>query len=816
MANPILMAKENGQYLWFALLGMGFEPDIAASSIPSKTNIKHLNLGPNMFDKPNKDAFYIVAHFLLEKLNPARFHDAYRHCWPVLDHKADAEFRKVTCAWLREIMDETANAGSKVVASWFLSPGGPKFTSLMVDLASHVMVQEMKTFTTDGSWVPEAAAMPASTLDMAVKRFNLVRSRFLKAAADQDRFLHSYQRKAQLLVKSIRDHKAELAKYDELLKCQSAESAQSEASFTEKIKKVRSLWSDIAIMLSTIKNEQNAVESVLKGDVDRYILDGAGQVLKIPRCLLERVEQLPHQLTSGNVYEAGQLNLLVLMELMNHALQLLKEQRCQTAPASKMQLDPQLLQEKNLQMVRVLQDIHLIREKISKEEIPEVKSAIRELEVNWDKRWMDILKETPLVSFLSDDPALDFLSPMAPLSFEPATETIYRSSIFSQYAAKLPEEKPSESESQECANPSSPNLESPCPAAVKTSESPVGTIEASRANTSLDWLFDTPSSPHREAPCATPLPPEASVRKTAQCKLAPKRTKTQILDLEYDNLADEFADAITTTSPSDQRVKGLELECLLNTLQRDPFSTKKQLPRTPESLIMDVKSSWRKAVKEDEARKLCQSAELNSSLGERLSPLSQPGAVGSTDHPSKMVSCTPTPTITSHVSPSACQQGVLLKSTLSWDTFNMDAIDGPSGGVQFSLDHETLPEMSSCDSLLFEDEAVTMRSEEDEELLIPFLKTESTQSPLTTSHLGQLQQASTLMAGIRTTECLTPDYRLSGLDRALLMEPVASVGNADQMFSLDLDSLETPSSPKKQEYSLPKLITFSPIDDMKC
>jgi len=46
------------------------------------------------------------------------------------------------------LQDETANAGSKVVASWFLSPGGPKFISLMVDLASHVMVQEMKTFTT--------------------------------------------------------------------------------------------------------------------------------------------------------------------------------------------------------------------------------------------------------------------------------------------------------------------------------------------------------------------------------------------------------------------------------------------------------------------------------------------------------------------------------------------------------------------------------------------------------------------------------------------------------------------------------------------
>lgn len=43
--------------------------------------------------------------------------------------------------------EESANAGSKVVASLFLSPGGPKFTSLMLNLANHVMLQQMKTFT---------------------------------------------------------------------------------------------------------------------------------------------------------------------------------------------------------------------------------------------------------------------------------------------------------------------------------------------------------------------------------------------------------------------------------------------------------------------------------------------------------------------------------------------------------------------------------------------------------------------------------------------------------------------------------------------
>uniref|UniRef100_A0A4W6EHC5 HAUS augmin-like complex, subunit 6 n=1 Tax=Lates calcarifer TaxID=8187 RepID=A0A4W6EHC5_LATCA len=783
----------NRKYLWFALLGLGFQPDTSASS-------KHINLGPNMFDKPNKDAFYIVTHFLLEKLNPTRFHEAYRYCWPVLNHKADAEFRKVTCAWLREIMDETANAGSKVVASLFLSPGGPKFISLMLNLASHVMLQEMKTFTTDDSWVPEAAALPASSPDMAVKRLNLITKRFLKTAVDQDHFLQEYQRQAQLLVKSVKDIRAEDTKYDDLLKYNS----QKCLDFS----KVRSLWSTIDEMLSTTKEEQNAVQSVLKGDVDQHILDGTDRALKIPRSLLERIEQLPHQLSSGNVYEAGQLNLLCVLELTNHALQILREERCRVSHAPKPQLSPQHLQEKCQQMARVLQDLHLIRQRISKEEIPEVRSTIRELEAEWDKKWMETLKDTPLISFLNEDPALGFLSPMAPLSFEPAAEACYRSSVFSQYPAKL------------LGKHNQITLQS-----VIKLHPVVNTEASSRANTSLDWLFDTPPSPPPKAASPVP-PPKASVRKTARVcpKVAPMRTKTQILDMECDNLADQFADAVTTTSPTEGRVKGLDLDGLLSTLHGDPFSTRKQLPRTPESLIKDVKSSWRKAVAEDKAEKIQRSAKYNDSITGRLTPLEEPHNVSlSSNAPSQSVSCSITPAVRS---PPVFQQEALLKSTLSWDTFNIEALDSPSGtgssAVQFSLDHETLPEMPSCDSLLsLDDEAMDMKSEEEDELLIPSLKAQAKQSPLTTAYnQGQTQQAcddcSFMESRKKTPECLLSGRIVSGLDRDWLMEPAKSVEASDKVFSLDLDTLETPSPPKKQEYSLPKLITFSPIDDRKC
>uniref|UniRef100_A0A1A7XQ77 HAUS augmin-like complex, subunit 6 n=1 Tax=Iconisemion striatum TaxID=60296 RepID=A0A1A7XQ77_9TELE len=794
MATPTLQQKKNGQYLWYSLLGLGFQPEAAASGV-SKANIKHLNLGPNMFDKPNKDAFYIVTVYLLEKLNPTRFNEAYRHCWPVLNHKADAEFRKATCAWLREIMDQAANAGSKVVASLFLSPGGPKFLSLMLHLTKHVMLQEVKTFSTCDDWVPEAAAVPASSLDMAVNRFTLTRMRFLQSAVDQDRFLHEYQKRAQCLVKSERDIRAEGAKYDEFLKRFTSESAQDEGSLCGKVREVRALWSDIEVMLSAIKEEQSAVESVLRGDVDQYVLDGTDRVLNIPRCLQEKVEQLPHQLNSGNVYEDGQLNLLCVMELTNHALQLLKEERSCVPPLSRSQISPQNLQEQCLKMYQVLRDLHLIRQKLVKEEIPEVRSAVRELEADWDKRWMDTLTETPLVSFLNEDPALSFLSPMVPLYFDPAAEATYRSSVFSQYPAKLPDEKPAEMELEEDQNIRSFSA---------TTELEVPDVPT--ANTSLDWLFDTPSTFPLKAP---PRPPrQASVRKTSHQKMTLLKTKTQILDLEYENLADQFAEAVASASPADRKGESLDLENLLGTYQRDPFSTRKQLPRTPESLIMDVKSSWRKAV-EDQARTSSLSSELDSSVTVGLCSLSQPENVSS-EPPAWAVSCAAIPSVSNQESPSACQQRVAPESSILWDTFNAEVLDSPSGSnaVQFSLEHETLPELPSCDSLSLEDEAVDVMREEDEEILIPSLKLQQA-----TPRRDQNQQASNgsfSVESVRINKSVLSDFR----DKDFLIEPDASVERTSNVFSLDLDSLETP--PKKQDYTLPKLITFSPIDDMKC
>ncbi|XP_061619931.1 HAUS augmin-like complex subunit 6 isoform X2 [Phyllopteryx taeniolatus] len=742
MACQTRLQKENGKYLWFTLLGLGFRPENHLLFYVTETTAKHMNLGPNMFDKPNKDAFYIVIHFLLEKLNPTRFHQTYKYCLPLGSNKQDAAFRKETCFWLREIMDETGYPGSKVLMSLLLSPGGPKFTSLMVRLATHVMLQEMKTFSIDGSWMPDAVAKPASSLDMAVKRLNLIKKRFLKEVIHQHCFLQEEQKRAQSVVNSLRDLTAESKKYDELLKKHVGDCVREEESSADKPATVRSLWSSVDGMLSTTEQNRKVLESVLEGEADRYALDGTGRRLKVPRSLLERMERPSQQLRSGKVYEGGQLKPLCALELFAHALRLLKDEFGEP-PLSPARFGPLQLQDRGRRLLRHLQELRLLGLKISMEEIPEVKSAISELEAQSDKKWPD----APFVSLLDDDPALGFLSPMARWSSEPTFDSSDASGVFSQFPAKLPE-KSSERHLAEGESDTSSDLKGRGAAAE---ERPRGdaAAESSPADSSLDWLLRVSPPPRQKTPSA---PPQATVRAT------PTRTKKPILDMECDNLADQFADAVATASPTTGRLAGLELEGILSVLHGDPFNTRKQLPRTPESLILDVKSSWKKALEEDNTEK------CDDSVTGCLTP------VGDARRPGSSHDAFSTP-------------GTPKSERRSfWGTV--------CSVTPFSLAHETLPELPSCDTLLSFDE-------EDEPIAVPRL--EAGESALNVSHVRQPRDGG-------SPDCFLLARNISALGRERPSPPA--------VFSLDLDALGTLTPPlKTQQDCLPTLISFSPMDD---
>ncbi|XP_053089155.1 HAUS augmin-like complex subunit 6 isoform X1 [Pangasianodon hypophthalmus] len=796
-----------GRYLWWYLQSMEFHLDVAAST-KGKTNIKHLNLGMNMFDKPNKEASYLVVHFLFKKLNPTRVQDVFRHCWPVLDHKSDAEFRKVTFGWLQEIANEKGSNFPKVVASHLHSSSGPRFVNLMLHLAKYVMLKMMKNFSTDGTWVPEAAAVPASSQELELKRFQMVKRRFQRVSVEQDALIQDYQKRARHLEKSLKDHKAEDVKYDDLLK-KYENTTNLEKDLLEKIHKVRSLWAEIDKALSRLEGERSMLASVIEGKGDQYVLDGKDISVKIPAVLLERMERLSHQTSAGSLYEEGQPVILRLLELLNVGLRLLSEERAKLSGPSS-QLSHQPLQEQALLMNRSKETLKSMRRKLTKEDIPQIKSNIKKLELDWEKKWAECLSHTPLTSFLKDDPVLDFLSPMPPLSFEAASEVSFKASIFSQYPAKLSELPEQTLKEQPCLTEQEVKMDgdflsSSLPVEDKTEDILFSSCFASPRPVSPCVVHPlTPTSVKVPSVAPTPSPVQASKRRPllSQMKTSAVKPKAQILELEYENLASQFAEAVTM-SPVDGRKSGMELEQLLNTLA-DPFTTKKQLPRTPESLIMDVRTSWRKAVEEGKAEK--KQEKCHDSLSWVRTPISEgkersPSPENFSLRDSAILNADPLP-----CSPLPSQQGTSLHSTVAWDTSHLEALSQSSSNIiHFSIAHETFPDAENDVSFNCSDGSEEVQ--EVEELLLPPVTSCSPEVETTHQMVRRHLDESPFAARFKETKS---DF----MPAALRTSPGLGSCSGEKVFSLDLDQLESFSSPLREELTLPNLVTFSPMDEL--
>uniref|UniRef100_A0A8C1NWT5 HAUS augmin-like complex, subunit 6 n=1 Tax=Cyprinus carpio TaxID=7962 RepID=A0A8C1NWT5_CYPCA len=753
------LQKTNGKYLWWCLLCLEFRPDTVSK------NIKHLNLGMNMFDKPNKEAFYIVIHFLFNKLNPARAQDVFRHCWPIWDRKGDAEFRKVAFSWLQEIANEEGNAFPKVAASHLLSAFGPRFINLMLHLSKHVMLKTLKTFTTDDTWVPEAAAVPVSTKELEMKRLHLVKRQFQRVTVGQDFLIQDYQKRAKGLETSLRDLDAENAKYDHLLK-----------------------------VLSPLVVDRKVVESVIHRQVDQYILGGQDLSVKIPAVLHERMERLSHQSSVGSLYKGGQPVLVCLLELLNEGLHILSEER-EKIVGPGVQLQHQDLQEHALLFSRSKENLKLIRRKLIKENAAEMKVSIGRLEEDWENKWAECLKKTPLISYLKEDPVFDFVSPMAPLSFEPASKASFEASIILQYPYKLPGKLAAYMFA--LCNFFLLSMRYECKGVLLSSDSffspkPV-TCDTPPCETPLTYPVKIKSVTQ------TPSPMQASHRRNLQSKMKASvlKNKAEILDLECDNLASQFAEAVIM-SPVNR--SDVELGQLLNIIS-DPFSARKQLCRTPESLIKDVRSSWRKAVEEGMAEKKRATWNQQDSLSWLKTPMAEVNGpcTGPSPEPSLLFSAT-----LAHCTPPPVQQGSSLHSTVSWDSSELEALNSQRSSdiIKFSIAQEELPDLFEDDLSFNSDGSAESHSnkEREEELIL---------SPVESKSLDGKTPLLCFEASLDKSPF--NDFNIKESPVHSRKSPGLSQWTTDErLFSLDLDKLESLSPPSPAEkLTLPSLVNLT-------
>ncbi|XP_056661303.1 HAUS augmin-like complex subunit 6 isoform X1 [Monodelphis domestica] len=596
-------------HLWQILLALDFEPDKAAAEAGKLTT--HTKLGANMFDKPNNDAFHIVAYFLFTALNPSHAKEVFRFCWPPLDRKADAEFRKQCCEWLKKISDECGSSFPQVVGSLFLFPGGPKFVELMYCFARFVAVQYIKTNSecSNNKYFIETFNKKSQEPCKSFTRCYIGRTRFLQILQKEDSLIRQYQENSQSLIKEIRDLNTQ---YSELQKLQKKNQNEDPRDILEKVQKVRLMWDSVMETLTFLEKEREVVNSVITGHVDQYTLDGAGVAIKVPRLLLDRIEKQMCHLFIGNLYEAGKLNLLTVIQLLNEALKILKNERSRTDQTG-LTADLNFVEREARVQKITLSHVKQLRYKI-KQEAALIRQSNAEKQRKWSKKWEEFLNQAPFSLIKDETPALDLLPAMSPLSFDPASEEVYENSVFFRYPISLPDA--SKKHTQENFHGMDDNaVRTKDDSAIRTTDELVNRVAVLPMQS--DTVSDSSSVILLEKDTKTKIirDKEQSLSKnkkkvkmdTSQSLSAQKNRESCMLSTpkldpfkkEVDHLAEEVAKAVIADSPQLYEGRDVELGTLINHLFSNPFLTRKQIPRTPENLTPEIRNSQREVFQDE-------------------------------------------------------------------------------------------------------------------------------------------------------------------------------------------------------------------------
>ncbi|NXH97277.1 HAUS6 protein, partial [Pachycephala philippinensis] len=173
---------------------------------------------------------------------------------------------------------------------------------------------------------------------------------------------------------------------------------QNKSDLTERIQKVRSMWTLIVEMLTSLKKEKEVVDSVLEDCVHPCILDGTDVVLSVPKLLTYRVESDIYGFCTGNLYEDGKLNFLTVIQLLNEALRMLRDEHCPCELKELHRIEDVVTSYK-----KSLQDLNTkCLRRVQQHCEQKCQSISRKQEV-WELKWKTILGQCPFDLIFKDD-----------------------------------------------------------------------------------------------------------------------------------------------------------------------------------------------------------------------------------------------------------------------------------------------------------------------------------------------------------------------------------------------------------------------------
>jgi len=112
------------------------------------TNLKLLGYKEakfTMFDYSNPPGFQQVFHFLLQLINQDKSNQEFRDCWPILDKKQEADFRRRVSSMVKELQKDHPDELPYCNPSLFQQPGGRKFISFLSKFTTFVLICQVRS-----------------------------------------------------------------------------------------------------------------------------------------------------------------------------------------------------------------------------------------------------------------------------------------------------------------------------------------------------------------------------------------------------------------------------------------------------------------------------------------------------------------------------------------------------------------------------------------------------------------------------------------------------------------------------------------------
>ncbi|KAM6230460.1 HAUS augmin-like complex subunit 6 [Porphyrio hochstetteri] len=440
-----------------------------------------------------------------------------------------------------------------------------------------------------GTDIPFAEGVQFKPKDMymAQARCGIACNKLRQIFQREDFVIQEYMQKSRLLTEEINKIKNEYA----ALQIQSRKMEkydQNKTDNTVKVQKVRSMWTLIMEMLTSVKNEKEIVDSVLKDFTSPDILDGNNAVFSVPGLLVSRLTGDTDECFSGKTYEAEKGNYLLVIKLLNESLRALRDEHFQSELKQQLQVieNSVLFHDTSVNAGEAKSYICYRLEEYSES----VNASISRKQEDWEAKWKSFLGQCPFNVIWNNNPVSSYI------------ETDFHAKVHSWLLEKtfvLTVKIASDiSGADEVFNEED---DKPLETVVDKSRTSPGRVssvplELSEAFENRDVLTEKILKKEKDE-LNMPVVLEDESPPVIQRESPVK--KDDRLQYAREQLAEEVAKAVMSDLPQTGEEKGMALEDLINILAFDPFITRKEIPRTPENLLTGIRSSWRKSIQTD-------------------------------------------------------------------------------------------------------------------------------------------------------------------------------------------------------------------------